>query len=177
MPEPPDAISEPLTNPVSTTVSKPVDRQRWFEVFLVLAVALLRPLVNSIYILSHGASAMPQITNLRWSFGVIEEVVALLLLGYVLSRRKLSFKDLGLRWSIKDVGVGLLLGFGSYISYLFGSILLNRFIMAMFGHPLKAPSGSQFFGYPGIVAVPYLLFSPFFEEMIVRAYLMTEIVE
>ncbi len=177
MPDATEVIPEPISPPISATASKPFDRQRWFEVFLVLAVAFVRPLINSIYLLSNGVSAQPRYTNFRWWSGVIEEVVALLLLGYVLSRRKVSLKNLGLRWSFRDVGVGLLLTFGAYGSYFVGSMFVYGFRVAMYGHPTRVPSGNEFFGHPSMAAIPYFILSPFFEEIIVRAYLMTEIVE
>ncbi|MGO9543681.1 MAG: CPBP family intramembrane glutamic endopeptidase [Rhodomicrobium sp.] len=42
----------------------------------------------------------------------------------------------------------------------------------------SAHSGStvrDIFGRPSIMAIPYSLLNPFFEELIVRAYLMTEV--
>ena len=39
------------------------------------------------------------------------------------------------------------------------------------------PTGKECFGHPGLLALPFILLNPFFEELIVRAYLMTEIRE
>jgi membrane protease YdiL (CAAX protease family) len=39
------------------------------------------------------------------------------------------------------------------------------------------PTGKDLFSHPGISIIPYILCNPFFEELIVRAYVMTEIRE
>jgi hypothetical protein len=69
-------------------------RLRWFEVSLVLFVACGTPFLNSLHVLRNGPSAMPLMSNARWSNGIVQEVTSLLLLAYVLSRRNLRFKDL-----------------------------------------------------------------------------------
>src|SRR5579872_5952327 len=76
-------------------------RQRWFELGLVLLVAFGGSLFNAVYLLSNGPPAATSITRTaRWLYGFEQETVALLLLGYVLSRRGWSFKNLGLSWSL-----------------------------------------------------------------------------
>ena len=39
------------------------------------------------------------------------------------------------------------------------------------------PNSGDFFAHPSVLAIPFTLMNPFFEELLVRAYLMTEIVE
>jgi membrane protease YdiL (CAAX protease family) len=152
-------------------------RLRWFEVFLVLLVACGSPLLNSLYLLKNGPSVMPHISNARWSIGIIQEVTALLLLGYVLSRRKLRFKDLGLRWSLRDVGAGLLVIVASYASYAIGWMFVRFLRHAIYTSVASDLRASDFFAHPSVVAIPYCLLNPFFEELIVRGYLMTEIMD
>jgi len=43
---------------------------------------------------------------------LLQEVSSLFLLGYVLARRSRRIRDIGLRWSFRDVGVGLLVAMG-----------------------------------------------------------------
>jgi membrane protease YdiL (CAAX protease family) len=107
--------------------------------------------------------------------GLLQESTALLLLGYVLSRRGMRIRDLGLRWSIRDVGYGVVVTIASYWAYAFGYFYIRLIHNAMFG---SAPSGAtsrQMFGHPSFMALPFILLNTFFEELIVRAYLMTEI--
>ena len=152
-------------------------RLRWFEVFLVLSIALSGFLLNSLYLLHFGPSAAPHFSSTRWLVGLVHEATGLLLLGYVLSRRSLGFKDLGLRWSFRDVGVGLLVAAASYAAYIFGSIAVHLVHYAIYGSLAAGPTGKDFFAHPGLAALPFTLLNPFFEELIVRAYLMTEVFE
>jgi membrane protease YdiL (CAAX protease family) len=167
------------TLPVTPQSERPLAerRMRWFELFLVLLVAFGSPLFNGIYLLKFGPRAMPHITNARWSFDIVHELSALLLLGYVLSRRNRTFKDLGLRWSLRDVGVGILLTGAAYASYEIGSVIVQVFHHVMFGTPMGGPTASDFFAHPSFVAIPFSVLNPFFEELIVRAYLMTEVMD
>ncbi len=61
---------------------------------------------------------LPNLQNSGWTFAIIQESGSLLLLGYVLSRRRLRFRDLGLRWSLRDLGIGLIVAVASYLAYL-----------------------------------------------------------
>jgi membrane protease YdiL (CAAX protease family) len=152
-------------------------RLRWFEVSLVLLISCGTSLLNSLYLLRNGPGAMAHGSSVRWSIGIVHEVAGLLLLGYVLSRRNLGFQDLGLRWSIRDIGAGLLVAVASYCAYALGYLLIHFLQTLIFLSAARGPTGSDFFGHPSIVAVPFFLLNPFFEELIVRAYLMTEVIE
>jgi membrane protease YdiL (CAAX protease family) len=158
-------------------MSSRAKRLRWFEVFLVLSTALGGSLLNSLYLLHFGPSAAPQVSSARWLVGLVHEATGLLLLGYVLSRRSLGFKNLGLRWSFRDLGVGLLVAAVSYAAYILGSMVVHLVHYAFYGSLAAGPTGKDFFAHPGLAALPFTLLNPFFEELIVRAYLMTEVFE
>lgn len=151
-------------------------RLRWFEVSLILVISFGGPLINAIYILHFGPAAAPHSSNARWLAATVQEAACLLLLGYILRRRGLGFKDLGFRWSIRDFGVGLLVAVASVVSYAIGYSLFNSLHLATFG-PTGARSASVFFSHPGAMFILFSLLNPFFEELIVRAYLMTEVAE
>lgn len=168
----------------STSAGRPLPRvpaqekrQRWFEVCLVLLLACGGFVLNGIYLLKNGPGAMPGISNLRWSVGIVQEAGCLMLVGYVLSRRRLKFANLGLRWSLRGVGVGLLVAMISYLVYGIGSVLIQVVYRQMFGHMASSPRPNQFFGHPPLMFIPFSLLNPFFEELIIRAYLMTEVAE
>lgn len=150
-------------------------RLRWFELFLVVVVACAGSFLSSLYVLKNGPSAAPHISNARWSVGIVHEATALLLLGYVLSRRKLRFKDLGLHWSLRDVGVGLVLAAVSYVAYGLGYGVVHALHDAIFPSAARELTARDFFAHPTVLAIPFSLLNPFFEELIVRAYLMTEV--
>jgi membrane protease YdiL (CAAX protease family) len=150
-------------------------KQRWFEVCLVLLVACGSSILNSLSTLKNGPNAALYNSSERWLHGILQESIALLLLAYVLSRRNLRFKDLGLRWRLKDVGVGLLVAGISYISYALGSMLVQYVHYAIYGNFAKFLGGRDFFAHPPATVIPFVLLNPFFEELIVRAYLTTEV--
>jgi membrane protease YdiL (CAAX protease family) len=145
-------------------------RRRWFEVGLVLIVAFGSSVLYSLYSLKNGAQSDSPVTTLRWAALIVQEVSTLLLLGYVLSRRGLGFSSIGLRWSPMDVGAGMLLAIVSSVGYSF---------IRTFQHSMSGDSiARNVFGHPSVVmAIAFCLLNPFVEELVVRAYLMTEITE
>jgi membrane protease YdiL (CAAX protease family) len=168
--------SSSSTNP-RNEVSAGERRQRWFEVCLVLLVACGSYIIYSLYLLMHVPTTAPQSSNIRWAAAIAQEAAALLLLGYVLSRRGLKFANLGLRWSLPDVGVGLLVAAVSYAAYGLGHTLVQTVHHLVYGSFATGPSAKDFFPLPSVMAIPWSLLNPFFEELIVRAYLMTEVIE
>jgi membrane protease YdiL (CAAX protease family) len=169
-------IGETSTGDQSEVLSD-AKRQRWFEVLLVLLVSFGGFFLNSLYLLRNGPSAAPNVSSFRWTIGILHEITALILLGYVLSRRRLGFKDLGLQWSLGSVGAGLKVTFVSYLTYAFGAAAVRGLQYAILGSATMGPTGKDFFAHPSTAAVPFFLLNPFFEELIVRAYLMTEIAD
>jgi hypothetical protein len=81
-------------------------RVRWLELSLVLVIAFGGSFLSSLYVLHAGKAAVPIVSELRWARGFVQEIPCLFLLWYVLSRRRLSFRDIGLRWSVRDLAVG-----------------------------------------------------------------------
>jgi membrane protease YdiL (CAAX protease family) len=173
-PPPPPLTDSPQSQPAITRDEKTL---RWFEVFLVLLIAVGDPLLGSFYIFIHGASSAPPLSNTSWLTGLGREVVGLLLLGYVLHRRGRRFKDLGLHWSLWDVGTGVIVAVASYAAYAFGFFAVQTFHFVVYGTPGAGHSAKQIFGHPPAAALLYSVVNGFFEELIVRAYLMTEIIE
>ena len=152
-------------------------RLRWFEVSLVLLISLGNSLFNSLYILSHGPGAAPRLTNLRVMLGMLSEATSLALLGYVLWRRGRRFGDIGLRWSFRDLGVGVIVLVVSYGFYVAGSYAIFFVHYWVVGTRAMGSSPKEIFGHPAIAFLPFSLLNGFFEELIVRAYLMTEVIE
>jgi membrane protease YdiL (CAAX protease family) len=160
--------------PPSSTASK---RQRWFELSLVMLVAFSGPVLRSIYILKNITSAAGQFTGPRYILGVVQEVTALLLLGYVLSRTARRFRDIGFHWSLREAALGIVVAVAAYMSYVVGYFALQAIHSALFGSFISQTPDTKIFGHMGLAAVPFVLINPFFEELLVRAYLMTELIE
>jgi membrane protease YdiL (CAAX protease family) len=153
-------------------------RLRYFELCLVLLVALSTPFLNSLFLFFHGPGAIGQMYPFRWINPLLHEILALLVLSYVLLRRGRRFRDLGLSWSFRDCGVGVIVAIAGVTAYL-SFALFVQLVHYVWYKTLLYPGhvGREIWGHPGIGSVPYFLLTPFFEEMIVRAYLMTEILE
>jgi membrane protease YdiL (CAAX protease family) len=154
--------------------------RRWFELCLVLAVAFGGSLIHAIYLLKNGPGAVATLSGARWFTGIGHEAAALLLLGYVLSRRGLKFSYLGFRWSFREFGTGFLVAGVGLAAYMFGAILVHSTYLWLYGSWHAGPSPTELFSHSHAAAIPFALFAflnPFFEELIVRAYLMTEIAE
>lgn len=154
-------------------------RLRWFEVFLVILVAVGNHVLASVHssLQTAGDAAAQALTSVEYLTGILHEAAALFLLGYVLSRSGRRFRDLGLKWSLRDAAAGLPIAGVASLSYWVGAAVAQWLDSAIrtplvAGEPVEA-----IFGNPSVLAVPYYLLSPFFEELIVRAYLMTEIKE
>jgi ABC-type arginine/histidine transport system permease subunit len=175
----PTDLATPATD-VRTELPVGERARRWFEVCLVLAVACGSPLIHAIYLLLNGPGAITTIAGAQWINGIFHEATALLLLAYVLSRRGLKFSYVGLRWSARDVGTGLLVAGVSLAAYVAGSLLAHSIHHWVYGSWQAGPTGRELFSHPRAATIPFALFAlltPFFEELIVRAYLMTEVVQ
>lgn len=173
----------PLLPPAALSISEnverycPSDRQlRIFEIILVCTIAFGGSLFVSILSLFSGP--LESFHNTRqWAYGIIGEVASLGLLWYVLLRRSKSLSDIGFRWKWTDIGWSLVLCIGGYFAYC-AMYLVAYYggLVAVGSHAANKAVGDYFFS-AGISAVTviFLCINPFFEELVVRAYLMTEV--
>ncbi len=152
-------------------------KRRWFELALITFVAFSGPLIRAISYFRNGHTSQGQFDNLRYLDSFFHEVGVLLLLGYILWRSGRTFRDIGFRWSFRDAGIGILVLLASYVVYGMGSILVAMGYRLAHGS-LPAPvNANQIFGHMPWMAFPFILLNGFFEELLARAYLMTEIRE
>ena len=150
-------------------------RTRWFELALVLLIAFGGSFLSSLYLLNTGKAGVGVVSEFRWARGFVQEIPCLFLLWYVLSRRRRSFRDIGLLWSVRDVFVGLGLAVVSYLAYLVGGYIVYSVHRAFFPPGAAGVSAADLSSHSSLLAIPFALINPFFEELIVRAYLMTEV--
>jgi membrane protease YdiL (CAAX protease family) len=158
-------------------------RMRWLELGLVTTVAFVRPLMTALVVFSGVTPPPTSRTTWGWIAGSIIEIPPLLVLAYVLSRNGRTFKHIGLRWSLKNCLMGVALAVAGMFAVIFGSGLI-RAVFAAIGMPdvarASAVAASRYwpkgaFWTPW--AIPYMVITPFYEEIFVRAYLMTELIE
>jgi len=65
----------------------------------------------------------------------------------------------------------------SYAAYGLGHALVQTIHHLVYGTWATGPTAIDFFGHPSVASIPLFLLSPIYEELIVRAYLMTEVIE
>jgi len=143
-----------------------------------MLVAFAGPVFNSLYLLKSGPLPVWQMSTLGSLASGIHQVTSLVLLSYVLARRGRKFRDLKLEWSIRDLWRGAIVAGASMGAYTTAAMAIRSVHFMIFRTPITAHSAREFFGRPTLAAViPFVVLNPFFEEMIVRAYLMTEVIE
>jgi membrane protease YdiL (CAAX protease family) len=77
---------------------------------------------------------------------------------------------------MRGLGTGVALALGAYVAYAAGAVAIGGLYFSWLGkHPVTV-SGADVFGrtFP-VGGVLYVLLTPLFEELIVRAYVMTEV--
>lgn len=154
-------------------------RDRWTGLWVVLAVAFFRSLAISLFVLVRGGYKIPQE---EWTLGVAgqlgESLIVLGLLVYVLRTQHRSLADIGFRpkWLDVPVSVGIMLC-AVIVAYAFRVVCW--LIYLSLGRPLPPPLMGNAALYLGFSALPIalMLVNPWFEELIVRGFLMTEVSE
>lgn len=148
------------------------------ELLLVLFVAFASSLFAAFHIYLKGFS-IEGVSDAAWRIanGVIRELLALAVLLYVLFRQGRSVRDIGLSFRWLDLPISVALYGGAYMALYFAYIVLYYLYFFATGHILKIWADmSQLMGdHFSVVVIVFILINPWFEELIVRGYLMTEV--
>jgi membrane protease YdiL (CAAX protease family) len=166
------------TRPHQPPLAENNRRLRTAELCLVLFVAFAGALSLSVYTALTGAHVYASTPSRALNFGaVIQELAGLGVLFYVLFRQGRRPKDLGFTFSWTDlplsVGVAIM---ALIVEVVAMQVLLRGYYLAT-GHNLNTtPQNVEFVSSGSAVWTLVLIFiNPFFEELIVRAYLMSEL--
>ena len=151
-------------------------RRRWQDLAIILFVGFSPNVIAAIYLLFVPAAMALNLNNLRYFTGIIHQIGILLLFGILLRRQGRRLSDIGFSFESMD----LLRGFGlvavSWIAtYLFATFI--AFIFYWNGWHLHSRDPAKIFGgtWP-LLFVAYTLTSPFYEEILVKGYLITELI-
>jgi membrane protease YdiL (CAAX protease family) len=154
-------------------------RRRLLALGLVLFVSFGHFIASSVYYSMGGTvPTNPRQQAARLLAALIAEAGSLALLWYVLSGQGRTWKNIGwnLEWMDLLRAGGLVLGsvVGGYVMWY----LVQVAYYSYFGHYLTPNStgGLLWFGISGL-SVAFVCLNPFFEELIVRGYLMSEILD
>ncbi len=166
----------PYPHPVPRDL--PENRLRAWELALVLLVAFSSSLFSSTRDWWTGRTGAGELTVLGALYGIQKQLVCLGLLAYVLSRRKRGFRDLGLDFRPADIPAGVLLTVAVFLARLLAFRGMHWVAIVFTGHPAVAHShraepipGLMF----GSLNLLYSVIDPIYEEMIARAFVMTEV--
>jgi membrane protease YdiL (CAAX protease family) len=164
----------------SQTSKRDSSRLRIFELCLLLFVAFAGGIFYSFEVLLGHATIPdePRMSSLAWDvYQMLPSAAALGLLSYILSRSSRGFRDLGLRWTSRDVAVALPLVLGAGLaSQLLRPITFAAAEMLSGLRPHVADIANLLHSTSiSMAAVFDQILNGFFEELIVRGYLMTEV--
>ena len=148
---------------------------RLFELLLVTSVAFAGPVYGSFYYFFGGLAVRP--TAGQHIYSLITELLGLSVLVYVLFRQGRHVSDIGFGFNWRDIPRSLAVATIGYVAFYVCFLAVYYAWFALTGSVLTAPElGDKVFGARFHWAALILaLINPFFEELIVRAYLMTEV--
>jgi membrane protease YdiL (CAAX protease family) len=160
----------------SPALQRTVNRLRVVELLLVLSVAFALPLYSSFYALLTGMPLSGEESSGAHTYSVILfEMNALAVMAYVLFRQGPCWHEIGWRFSWKDplIAIGLCLVAGLAARCGQALIVLGSYaVSGQVAHlePKNVPNFTLSVG-----AVLFMLINGFCEELIVRAYTISEV--
>jgi membrane protease YdiL (CAAX protease family) len=155
---------------------------RLFEVVLVCVIAFGGSILSSGRSLLDGGSGISSMGSsgsgtYTWLYHSLREASALGLLWYVLMRRGKSFSNLGLSWERKDIVRSIMLWVAGSLAFYGVYHAINFSSLVAFGHKSLSKNVGRilFGGGISFITILFQFLNPFFEELIARAYVMTEV--
>ena len=149
-----------------------------FELFLVVFVAFAASLIISINYIITGDKIehVDQIVTIVRN--IVHTLLSIFLLIYVLHRNNKTLKDIGIKYniSLKDsMGVIGMIFLIIIIQFLLASLMKHFFSGS--AHQMTSPKNVDFLQtrYIGLMLI-FVIFAPALEELVVRGYLITEII-
>lgn len=145
------------------------------ETMIVCAVAFAPTIISSLIFFGDGTNPRTLYNNAQVVYAFSHEIPAVALLWWVLARRRQSLSSWLLPVRAKDIGHAIILiisgSLAYYASYylLYGLGLTSRDTHQQF----HAVSQHLFGARIASGQLAFAVFNPFYEELIVRAYLMT----
>ncbi|KEQ21798.1 CPBP family intramembrane glutamic endopeptidase [Paenibacillus tyrfis] len=130
----------------------------------ILFVTIFPLIVNSVYLFAGTKSG----THPNFMYSILWEMLSLSLLYFVLHRQGRSLKDIGFEFRKTDIFHGVLLYLVLYFVVIIAVTISPNF--------LQAPQNVDFLRTKMTLSYfAFIVINPFFEELIVRAYTMTEL--
>jgi membrane protease YdiL (CAAX protease family) len=153
------------------------DRLRAWELALVLLVAFSSPVISSALDWWTGSVGPGTETVLGSVYGIKKQAICLGLLAYVLSRRGRTFRDLGLTFRWADVPAGVLLTVAAFLARSLAWRGMEWTSLLVTGRPIAYVDHREHLAGLGLILLSllYRVIDPIYEEMIARAFTLTEV--
>ena len=152
---------------------------RHLELALVLSVAFASSLFSSLAVWFGGSEVVGSLSSIRVWNSILVEATALAVLCYVLLRQGRSLSDLWQAFRWRDLVIAIGLALGGYVAYYVVYLLIYYATYLATGFRLVPNTNNVSVVTMGVVPSTVLLMAinPVFEELIVRAYTMSELLE
>ncbi len=152
-------------------------KSKVLELCVVLSIAFLPSIILSFYLLSGSRSiytAEYLSAGFHGTISIVQAVLPLSLLAYVLFRNGRSLKSLGLTFKMEDLRDTAGLTAAVYILYYLFFFLLRTAAPGVMSdmHPRNY---DLLYLKMNVISIILIALIPLYEELIVRAYLITEI--
>ncbi len=170
---------EPVASMPSVALpdEEPPKRLRALELGLVLLVVFSQLVAISVFAVLTGTNLYGSSPGHSFTLvGILMELGGLALLGYVLFRQGRSLANLGLGFSWKDIPRSVLVIILAYVAFIIWWIAIGL-TYRLTGHTLSStPHNVDFLSsLLSVWGILFLILNPFFEELIARAYVISEI--
>jgi membrane protease YdiL (CAAX protease family) len=154
-------------------------RQRWIDLCFVVGVTLWMPTLGSIGIALHpeklqefGGTAIQLLSDISAS------ITGLIVLFYVLWKRGSDLRALGKPMEGMDIARGIVIWAVVYATAAVAAVAYSMIYRHIRDH---SPNGSDVVAILGsrfhVLLILFLFLNPWFEELIVRGFLMTELTQ
>lgn len=147
------------------------------EIIVVISVAFLPPFVTSLIMLFGNAQDYFSAHMLSFGMGqgILHHLFAILLGVYVIWQRGESVREFGIAFKLRVIPISLGLFVGGYILSVLGYYAATGF--AGGDIPAVTDSGTMraFGNSPVALSAAYIVTGALFEELLVRAYLITRL--
>jgi len=175
-------LAEPEQASETTHLPDPphqVTRQhRIIDLVLVLFIGFSGPLSSALFLFFFPVKANTFNVNGRFISGLLHEIGALVLFFLLLQRQGRKLKEIGLAFHWLDALSGLALYLVSFVTYYVCATVFQ------FGYYFWNQEYFQYrntdamvLGASMVLMTGYTVAAPFFEEILVRGYLMTELTQ
>lgn len=152
-------------------------RQSWIDLALVVGVCAYFPLCVSTHSVIYGINAHAgEHSNYGAFINILYELAGLAVLAYVLGRRHLKLSYWGHHPEGRDIIRTILLRAAQWIAGMFLYYVFEYGSLAVAGHYVRPASVTKMIGmHVSLTWLIFLIINPWFEELIFRGYLMTEL--